>query len=220
MSSPDSPPSVKKKKTRGKTLLKVNTKASKKKALFNELTFVDPHVDTFYVGLNNDVRGAYNPVQANLVGIEEASDIVRNWVRPDSQLVKSHQKYVSTKSSVKSNHPKMKPLKFIIDDNNVENQRNSNENDLEDVQMIDEDVNLESKKSILNGIFDQNNTTQMNDRDLTQLTPKRYKIFVQDTPVEYYGTHLVLFIFIVLVWANLFICSQNFSKVFRYLRGG
>ena len=192
MSSPESPVSVKKKKARGKTLLKVNTKASKKKALFNELTFVDSHVDTFYVGLNDDVRGAYNPIQANLVDIDEASDVVKNWVRPDSQLVKSHQKYVSTKSSgTRSNHSKIKPLKFVVDDNDGQEQRylekSNNEDAVEDFQIIDEDLNLESKQSLLNGLFDQNNTTQMNDRNLTLMTPKRYKIFVQDTPVEYYG---------------------------------
>jgi hypothetical protein len=196
MSSPESPVSVKKKKARGKTLLKVNTKASKKK--FNELTFVDSHVDTFYVGLNDDVRGAHNPIQANLVDIDEASDIVKNWVRPDSQLVKSHQKYVSTKTSVaRSNYSKIKPLKFVVDDKNGEGQRYSenskNEDAVEDFQMNDEDLNLENKQSLLNGLFDQNNTTQINDRNLTLMTPKRYKIFVQDTPVEYYGKEKFFF---------------------------
>ena len=202
MNSPDSPASVKKKK-KGKTLLKVSTKAQRKKALFNELTFVDPHVETFYVGLNDDVRGAYNPVQANLVDIDEAPDIVRNWVRPDSQLVKSHQKYISTKSSARSNHTKIKPLKFVDDDDNstkIQNGKQLNldskqtndddDNVVEDFQMADEHLNKESKQSLLNNIFDQINTTQMNDRNLTLLTPKRYKIFVQDTPDEYYGNFI------------------------------
>ncbi len=204
MNSPDSPGSVKKKK-KGKTLLKANTKAQRKKALFNELTFVDPHVETFYVGLNDDVRGAYNPVQANLVDIDEAPDIVRNWVRPDSQLVKSHHKYISTKSSARSNHTKIKPLKFVDDDDNentaeIQNGKQLNldnkqtnyddDNVVEDFRMADEHLNKESKQSLLNNIFDQINTTQMNDRNLTLLTPKRYKIFVQDTPDEYYGNFI------------------------------
>jgi len=206
MNSPDSPASAKKKK-KGKTLLKANTKAQRKKALFNELTFVDPHVETFYVGLNDDVRGAYNPVQANLVDIDEAPDIVRNWVRPDSQLVKSHHKYISTKSSARSNHTKIKPLKFVDDDdndNNAEIQKGKqlnfdnkqtnydDDNVVEDFQMADEHLNNKesNKQSLLNNIFDQINTTQMNDRNLTLLTPKRYKIFVQDTPDEYYGNFI------------------------------
>jgi hypothetical protein len=198
MNSPDSPASVKKKK-KGKTLLKVNTKAQRKKARFKELTFVDPHVETFYVGLNDDIHGAYNPVKANLVDIDEAPDIVRNWVRPDSQLVKSHHKYISTKSSARSNQTKIKPLKFVDDDNaeiqngkqlNLDNKQTNDDDDdnvVEDFQMADENFHIESKQSLLNNIFDQINTTQMNDRNPTLLTPKRYKIFVQDTPDEYYG---------------------------------
>jgi hypothetical protein len=62
----------------GKTnLLKLNSKSGKKKKLFNELSFAEPHVDTFYIGLNDSpVHSAYNPVHAKVAGVEEAGDWV------------------------------------------------------------------------------------------------------------------------------------------------
>ena len=113
-------------------------------------------------------------------------------MQPDSQLVQSHKKYL-TKFNSKSNSTKIKPLKFLDDDGHEKTKLNrhenkeANEEEMEnDFQAIEEDLNT-NKNSLLNGLFDQMNTTQMNDRDLTLLTPKKYKIFIQDTPVEYYG---------------------------------
>ena len=81
MSSPDSPVSAKKKRAKAKHLLKINAKTSKKKNRFKELTFIESHMETFYGELNGDLRGAYNPVHAKLVDLEEAPDIVKNWVK-------------------------------------------------------------------------------------------------------------------------------------------
>lgn len=76
----EEPYSVRKKREQAsgkKRFVKINSKKNKKKLTFNELTFVEPHVDTFYVGMNDEVpRGAVNPVQAKTVDIEEAT----HWV--------------------------------------------------------------------------------------------------------------------------------------------
>ena len=72
--------------------------------------------------------------------------------------------------------------------NNEKPAKNDDYDDINDFQMIDEDINL-NRKGLLTSIFDEVNTTQMNDRDLTILTPKQHKIFVQDTPVECYGIY-------------------------------
>ena len=68
------------KKFQAKKLVKTATKksAKKKNKLFDELSFVEPHVDTFYIGLNDSpARAALNPVQAKVINVDEATDWVR-----------------------------------------------------------------------------------------------------------------------------------------------
>lgn len=72
-----------------KDLVKTNRK-TRKKNLFSELTFVEKHVDTFYIGMNENWRsGAYNPMQAKVVKIEDqnTNELVRNWVRYEIEIV-------------------------------------------------------------------------------------------------------------------------------------
>lgn len=63
-----------------KDLVKINTKKStKKRNLFPELSFVEKHVDTFYIGLNDQWQAAaYNPVQAKM--LNKADQVVKDWV--------------------------------------------------------------------------------------------------------------------------------------------
>lgn len=66
--------------TAKKDLLKTNKK-SKKKQLFAELTFVEQHVDTFYIGLNENWQSAANPKKAKTLKVDENVDeLVKNWV--------------------------------------------------------------------------------------------------------------------------------------------
>ena len=61
------------KKFKSKKLVKMSAK-KKKKRLFNELSFVEPHVDTFYIGLNDSpLRGVLNPIQAKAINFEEGA---------------------------------------------------------------------------------------------------------------------------------------------------
>lgn len=106
-------------------------------------------------------------------------------VHPDSQLVRSH---VKTNKTVSRSYRtrQYKPLEFV----NSPIGRNENtsiikDNDDYDI-MEDERFNKE-KCGLLSSLFDDMNSTQMNDRDITMMTPNRYKVFVQDTPDCYYG---------------------------------
>lgn len=47
------------------------------------------------------------------------------------------------------------------------------------------------KHGILQNILDNVNTTQFNDREITLLTPEKHKVYVSDTPVEYYGLSML-----------------------------
>ena len=76
----DETPCVGKSVKSKKNLLQINSKTKKKKKLFPELTFVESHMDTFYVGLNDNLGGAYNPVKAKCVDIDEAKDLAKDWV--------------------------------------------------------------------------------------------------------------------------------------------
>ena len=68
-----------KKQTNKKTNNLLKTK-SKKKKLYNELTFVENHVDTFYIGLNSPSKAVCNPKQAVIVDMTEADQITKDWV--------------------------------------------------------------------------------------------------------------------------------------------
>jgi hypothetical protein len=54
--------------------------------------------------------------------------------------------------------------------------------------------NSSEQNGILTALFDETNSTQINDKEVTILTPNRHKIFVEDTPVEIqnlYGLSLI-----------------------------
>lgn len=54
---------------------------SKRKKLYNELTFVENHVDTFYIGLN-DAKKKTNTKQATVIEahMNEAGELAKDWV--------------------------------------------------------------------------------------------------------------------------------------------
>lgn len=50
---------------------------------YQELSFLNQHVDTFYVGLNGNNNQAINPLQARVVRLDDTNadeSIVKNWV--------------------------------------------------------------------------------------------------------------------------------------------
>lgn len=64
-----------------KSLIKIKKKKpKKKKELFEQLTFVEEHQQTFYIGLNENINGANNPIQAKEIDMEQAEEIAKNWV--------------------------------------------------------------------------------------------------------------------------------------------
>jgi len=69
-----------KRSTSKKQLVKTRGKTKKPRALFEELSFVEDHQETFYIGLNENVMGAFNPLQARTIDIDKAADLVKNWV--------------------------------------------------------------------------------------------------------------------------------------------
>ena len=62
-------------------LIKIKKKTNKKaKAEFDQLTFVEEHQETFYIGLNENINGVQNPMHAREIDIDEAEEIAKNWV--------------------------------------------------------------------------------------------------------------------------------------------
>lgn len=75
------PPTSKGNSSSKKSLVKVKRKTSKKaKNLFEQLTFVEEHQETFYIGLNENINGANNPITAKEIDLNQAEDIAKNWV--------------------------------------------------------------------------------------------------------------------------------------------
>lgn len=66
-----------------KKLLKMNKKKKlKKRIIFDELSFVEPHVDTFYVGLRTNYNSSdENQLRAKTVDIDEADTLAKDWVK-------------------------------------------------------------------------------------------------------------------------------------------
>ena len=105
---------------------------------------------------------------------------------PESQLVKSHQKTASARrSSPFGLERKYRPLPFKKDTRQPTKSKASlfQDDQVEQEQAIEEPV----RTGILQELFDNANTTYANDQDKTVMTPRNYKVFVDDTPVEYYG---------------------------------
>ncbi len=69
-----------KRSTSKKKIVKTRNKMKKPRALFEELSFVEDHQETFYKGLNENVMGAFNPITAKTISIDNAADLVKNWV--------------------------------------------------------------------------------------------------------------------------------------------
>lgn len=144
-----------------KKFIKVKRKAKKKKLIFDQLSFVESHVDTFYCF--NEVQSACNPMTAKL--IEPDEEIVKEWIHPETQLVKPRQKTIKIESCIKKN--KYRPLDFMNDDL----------------------ANLDSrtpKKIAAEKLFDDMNETICKS-ELTFVSPSKHRIFINDTPVQYYG---------------------------------
>lgn len=58
--------------------------------------------------------------------------------------------------------------------------------------LISNDAQLDNnQQGLLINLFDNMNTTQFNDRELTILTPEKHEVYVSDTPVEYYGMSML-----------------------------
>lgn len=142
-----------------KNFIKIKRKTKKKKKLiFDELSFVESHVDTFY--LLNEVQGACNPMTAKLIDPDE--EMVKEWVHPDTQLVKSRQRLLRVENSVKNG--KYRPLDLVYE----------------------KSVTKTPKKSAVISLFDEMNETICKS-ELTVVSPNKHRVFIDDTPVQYYG---------------------------------
>ena len=62
-----------------KNLIKIKSK-KKKRNLYDELTFVEDHVSTFYIGINENPRGADNPLTAKLADPDNMDKLAKDWV--------------------------------------------------------------------------------------------------------------------------------------------
>ncbi|CAF1031268.1 unnamed protein product [Brachionus calyciflorus] len=142
-----------------KALLKIKPKKGKKKKLiFSELTFVESHVDTFYCV--NEVHGAYNPVTAKLIDVDE--DIAKEWVHPDTQLVKpKNQKQLNRIV----NNGKYRPLELV------------------------NEIKTPEKGKVLK-LFDNLNDTVYK-TEMSMMSPSKHKVYVEDTPIQYYGLSII-----------------------------
>ena len=130
-----------------KPMLKIKKRGKKKKLIFNELTLIEPHVETFYC--LNEVNGAYKTVTAKVIDPDE--ECVKEWVHPDSQFVN------------KKPIGKYRPLELL------------------------NEVNTPVKNSgLIKTLFDDLNETVYKN-EVTVLSPNKHKVYVEDTPVRYYG---------------------------------
>ncbi|RNA11379.1 hypothetical protein BpHYR1_040908 [Brachionus plicatilis] len=141
-----------------KNFIKIKRKAKKKKLIFDELSFVESHVDTFYC--LNDVQGACNPITAKLIDPDE--ECVKEWVHPDTQLVK----------------PKQRILKF---------ENFAQKGKYRPLDLVNEKDRLRTpQKCTVKNLFDDLNET-VRKSELTIASPTKHRIFIDDTPVQYYG---------------------------------
>jgi hypothetical protein len=208
----NSPVSSSKKIANKNKLIKTKTRTTKtKKNLFKELTFVEEHVETFYVGLRENMYSAYNPIQAKIIDKNEAQNVVKDWVQPDKELTKVfHDSSTKKKSKLNNMNRKSatnsrRPLKFI-ETNQVENcfdakldesstfEIRERDSLTESVSIVEEfESNGDSEKQVahLNGLFDDLNLTQHRTLSETTLSPSKYKVYVNDTPVDYYGLSML-----------------------------
>lgn len=145
-----------------KNFIKVKRKTKKKRLVFDQLSFVEPHVDTFYCF--NEVQSACNPMTAKL--IEPDEEIVKEWIHPDTQLVKPRQQTIKIENSLKKNM--FRPLEFVNDD--LANVCSKTPKKKADVKNLFEEINETIRRS-----------------ELTIVSPSSHRIFINDTPVQYYG---------------------------------
>lgn len=76
-----------KRSTSIKKLIKTKSSVKNKRQLFGQLSFVEDHQETFYLGLNEDFMSACNPVQAKLINVDNAAELAKDWVL-QSEFVK------------------------------------------------------------------------------------------------------------------------------------
>lgn len=166
-------------------LIKIKSKKPKNKNDFDELSFMNNHVDTFYIGLN-DVNNklAQNPKQAELVPFDKAEQVVKDWIHPDTQLMKSTLK-ITNKKQLKSdalNNSKVancslslkrkthyKSLKFVSD------QKTSLKPNMTST--------IKPKKSLVKILDDLFKTPEKHEQAILKET----QTLVNDTPEQYYG---------------------------------
>ena len=165
---------------------------------YQELTFVNEHVDTFYVGLNDQHNNqACNPLKAKVIKLNETDDSnVKNWVNPDSQLAKSMKKSTILRSNKKFNKSNMsersphkrnshlyRPLKFVN-----ENKDKNKVLDFADKSSIDiaNDKCVEIEKENIKNNFLLNFFDSEDDERVKETQTQ--KIEIPDTPVQHYGT--------------------------------
>ena len=207
----DSPVNSNKKPSGKKQLIKTKSRAKTKKNLFKELTFVEEHVETFYLGLRENMYSAYNPIQAKIIDKNEAQNVVKDWVQPDKELTKVfHGSSTKKKPKLsnldrKSTTNSRRPLKFI-EKNQVERcfdakldessafevrELDNLEESVSIVEEFESNQNHEKQIAVLNGLFDDLNLTQHRTLNETTLSPSKYKVYVNDTPVDYYGLSMI-----------------------------
>ena len=182
--------SAKKSSEKKKSLVKVKQHKQKANNNFSELTFIEEHMKTFYIGLNSNYRGAYNPKPAREVPIEDGEQIVKDWIQLDKQLVvkpnaaKSRRKSILTSSSSSSNDHRYEPLKFV--------KKKMIKCDEEEVGIEIENEEIEEENHVLlRDLFDDTKHMKqqqvvVDDKFATPVA-NRYRVFVDDTPVDYYG---------------------------------
>lgn len=199
-----------------KTLVKISNKKSnvKKRNLFPELSFVEQHVDTFYVGVGDNWQTvAYNPVQARTS--RKADPVVKDWVNyldviipsklsvkklnlkvhPDSQLVKARKRLPmmtsnsNTTSRTRDIDRRYRPLEFVC--NSAASTKTPTTKQYEqDVHhdMIENADHEERSVGLLRKLVEDLNQTDMSQKQSN--TPVGSRVFVVDTPVEYYGVSI------------------------------
>ena len=168
---------------------------------YHELTFANEHVDTFYKGLNDDYKNqAENPLQAKVININEDGDLLKDWVKPDSQLTKNFKNstlLLSNKKVAKShlnaserspprkrNSNRYKALKFV-----KPNRKSKEGVENNDLIIAENPIEIINEKKIENK---ENNIIlfESSDEDERRVCDTQ-KIIAPDTPIEHYNTSVI-----------------------------
>ena len=183
---------------------------------YQELTFVNEHVDTFYVGLKDQHNNqADNPIKAKVIKLNESDDdnLLKDWVKPDSQLAKTIKNSTILRSNKKpankfnltdKNSPRKrtsihhyKPLKFVkqpLRQKEVKGKVSNIENN--DVNVPQDEIpNDEPHYQNKENIELENNilSSLFENEDETNVNRviDTQQIIAPDTPVEHYSTSVI-----------------------------